>query len=450
MVLKFFFKIYKRASLQALWLNRRFTPAGMMALGAWGLSANMGLAPGSTLMYQVFAVLCIMFGISWLFSLGFRGDFEVERILPRWVSAGTPACYRVRIKNKSSRKLKGLTLLEHNSHLLPDWQSFFELSRHKNRLRGFFQQSVGLESWFLLARLNRKVVVEETPVPALLPGETREVMVKMQPLHRGYYRFSGICVARRDPFGLWRALKGFRSEQTLLVLPRMFRLPPVSLPGKRHYQPMGVTLASSVGESEEFVGLRDYAPGDPLRDIHWRSWAKYGEPVVRQYQEEFFSRQALILDTFSGEEGSAQFEEAVSIAASFVNNIDLQDSLLDLMFIGTEAYCFTSGRSLGSVERMLEILASVNVCRGQPFSALTRQVLERSGLLSGCLCVFLSWDEKRQELVTHLRALDLPVRVMVVLEQDADSNLDPGPMRDMPEEFQVLKTGAIEEGLEKS
>ena len=38
--------------------------------------------------------------------------------------------------------------------------------------------------------------------------------------------------------------------------------------------------------------------GDPLRKIHWRSWARRGKPVVKEYQEEYFSRIALVLDTF--------------------------------------------------------------------------------------------------------------------------------------------------------
>ena len=40
------------------------------------------------------------------------------------------------------------------------------------------------------------------------------------------------------------------------------------------------------------------ARGIALRKIHWRSWARRGEPVVKEYQEEYFSRIALVLDTF--------------------------------------------------------------------------------------------------------------------------------------------------------
>lgn len=57
-------------------------------------------------------------------------------------------------------------------------------------------------------------------------------------------------------------------------------------------------LSSSTGDAIEFVGTRDYREGDPPRNIHWRSWARRGAPVVKEYQEEYFCRIALILDTF--------------------------------------------------------------------------------------------------------------------------------------------------------
>ena len=138
------------------------------------------------------------------------------------------------------------------------------------------------------------------------------------------------------------------------------------------YQQGGVSLAASVGESEEFVSLRDYRPGDPVRHIHWPSWAKTGEPIVKEFQDEFFTRHALILDTFMPVAASAVFEEAVSVAASLVCTIQAQESLLDLMFVGPEAYCFTMGRGVGHIEQLLEILASVQPCRDRQFNSLLR------------------------------------------------------------------------------
>ena len=55
------------------------------------------------------------------------------------------------------------------------------------------------------------------------------------------------------------------------------------------------------------MSLRDYRPGDPLQRIHWKSFARTGDPVVREYQDEFFERHALILDTFCTRAGAPAF-----------------------------------------------------------------------------------------------------------------------------------------------
>jgi hypothetical protein len=210
-----------------------------------------------------------------------------------------------------------------------------------------------------------------------------------------------------------------------------------------------VALASSVGQSEEYVALRDYRHGDPLRHIHWRSWARVGHPVVKEFEDEFFVRHALVLDTFTDYQNGEVFEEAVSVAASFACTLPTQESLLDLLFVGPQSYCFTAGRGVAHVDQMLEILASVGACTDQPFHALEHLVLGHVKAVSGCICVLLGWDEPRRSFVGKLRALGLPVRVVVVVEPGESQPLEPGPLRDEPERFSVLEIGQVETGLAK-
>jgi hypothetical protein len=57
--------------------------------------------------------------------------------------------------------------------------------------------------------------------------------------------------------------------------------------------------------------------------------------VVKEYQDEFFERHALVLDTGTRRGEDAAFEDAVALAASFVYTIDTQECLLDLLFVDT-------------------------------------------------------------------------------------------------------------------
>jgi uncharacterized protein (DUF58 family) len=269
----------------------------------------------------------------------------------------------------------------------------------------------------------------------------------LTPQRRGAFRFASVTVARSDPFGIFRAFIKVPAPQTLLVLPKRYFIPPIALPGTMKYQQGGVALASAVGESEEFMSLRDYRRGDPLRHIHWKSWARAGRPVVKEFQDEFFVRHALILDTFTTAARTEVFEEAVSVAASFACSIRSQESLLDLMFVGPQAFCFTAGRGLAHTDQMLEILAAVRLCRERPFSTLHELVLEHLGTLSGGICVFLDWDEPRQELVRKLDSLGLPLLVLVITEPGGKHRFTAGPMRHHPESFHVIETDKVAEEL---
>jgi len=420
-------------------LDRRFTRAGSLALGVLGAAAVIGLDTNRTVGYQVLTLVLALLVISAASSLVFRGRFVARRVLPRFASVGVPLTYRMAIGNQTSRRQEGLVLLEELADPRPSFEEFTTIREPGEERRNWFDRKVGYPRWAWLMSQKRGAVVAPRPLPPLSPSAETDVTVELTPLRRGHVRFTGVTIARPDPLGLMHALKTIGLPQSLLVLPRRYPMAPIQLGGYRKYQPGGVALASSVGDSEEFMALRDYRAGDPMRRIHWRSWARVGRPVVREYQDEFFVRHALVLDTFAAPDGHAVFEEAVSVAASIAVSVETQESLLDLMFVGPETYCFTAGRGLGNTDRLLEVLACVSACYDKPFRALHRAVLDRHDALSSCVCVLLAWDERRQELIRDLEALGTPTRVFVVGDRGALTGLPPHVHR--------LEVGRIGEGL---
>jgi len=260
--------------------------------------------------------------------------------------------------------------------------------------------------------------------------------------------FSPATVARPDPLGLIRAMRRYPARQSLLVLPRIYRIPRLHLPGRRKYQHGGMSLASRIGDSQEFLSLRDYQPGDPVRSIHWRSYAKRGQPIVKEFQDEFFVRQGLVLDTFLEGGTEAMFEDAVSLAASFQLAMEQQDALVDLLLVENRSYCFTSGRGLGSAANILEVLACIQPCKDLLFSSLQELLLLHAAEVSGLIMILLEWDEKRRALVQRLMAMDTPVVVILVTPGEDAPAPEPGPLATTPERLIPLVSGRIQENLD--
>lgn len=444
---RFFYYSFRFVSSLRYRLLRRFTPAGLLVLGALIASAGMGLDTNQTLAYQAFTLFLALVALSLGSSLFFRSDLKARRKLPRFGTVGESLTYRVIVENHTPKEQKGLVLMEDLQDPRPGLQEYLLGSEPRETGRNFFKRTVGYHRWLRLISLKRKARLREQALPPLSPGRETEVQVDLVPTRRGYLRFTGLTIARPDPLGLFKAFRRVPEPDSLLILPRRYPLPDLELPGSRRYQPGGVALASGVGDSEEFLSMRDYRPGDPLRHIHWRSWAKAGVPIVKEFQDEFFVRHALILDTFREAGPDDLFEEAVSIAASFVCTVQTRESLLDLMFVGTEAYCFTSGRGVGGMDRMLEILGAVNVCRDRSFSQLPPLVFQRAELLSGCVCIFLSWDQERRDFVDRLQSVGIPLTVLVVVPDGDAGSIDPGPMRGDLHHFHPLELSKIREGL---
>lgn len=396
------------------WVGTRFTPAGLLVLAAAGAAAVVGLDTSRTVAYQLFCLFVVLLGLAVLASLGFRGEFTVERRLPRFGTVGEPVRYALVVAHRGSRAETGLSAQEILGDPRPALAAFLAAREPDEARRNRFDRAVGYPRWIWLVRRNLRAEAREHAVPALPPGGAAEVAAELVPRRRGYLDLAAVVLSRPDPFGLFKAQRRVPAAQRLLVLPRRHPVPPLALPGARRFQLGGVSLAGSVGDSEEFVSLRDYRPGDPLRRIHWRSWARTGRPIVKEHQDEFFVRHALVLDTFASPERLDRLEDAVSVAASFAVAVPTQESLLDLMFVGDQAYTFTAGRGVGHVDRMLEVLACVEACPDKPFASLARAVAMRGTALSGCIVVLVDWDEPRRAFLRQLAGRGVPLLALLI------------------------------------
>jgi uncharacterized protein (DUF58 family) len=441
LVNRLFYWSYRAVNHLWRWARRRFTLAGLCVVAGFILAGATSVDIENAVTYQSFASLLGFLLLAIAGSFFFRSKFSVKRFLPRVGTAGQPLPYRVAIKNLTAKKQTGLLWLEDLADPRPafaDWLAFHKAEGR--RVRPFVPGQRRRPSPF------RLTTVKAVEVPPLAEQGEAEMRVEILPLRRGILHFKSVTLARPDPFGLFRSFITVPAAQTILILPKRYPIPPLTLPGAVRYQECGVTLAANLGHSEEFVALREYRHGDPLRRIHWRSWARTGKPIVKEFEDAFLARHALVLDTFDDEPNSEIFEEAVSVAASFACTVLNQESQLDLLFVGNQSYCFTAGRGLDHADDMLKILALVSHCRDKKFELLEQLVLNHIPVVKGCICILQKWEETRKEFVEKLRGFGVQLLVLVVMPP-GQTKLDAGPLRDTPECFHVLEVGEIAEKL---
>jgi uncharacterized protein (DUF58 family) len=448
MMPRFLYRSYWLLYWVSFRVKRHVTPAGAMMTAVFFITALFGLNMYKTTLYQVMAFSLSLLSVSAVLSLmPFRPKLRLRHILPAYGTVGEKSVYSIEITNLGLKPEKGIILYEDPADPRPDLNTLLTRKEPYEHLRNAWDRKTLYYRWAWLVLKAGKASIRPIKLPDLPPGEPIRMTSDFTPNYRGYLLFTGVTLARPDILGLFMRNFRIKKMEKLLVLPRRYPLDPPDLTSKRQYHPGGVNLASSIGNSDEFMSLRYYRPGDPLHHIHWRTFARTGELVIKEFEDEFFVRYVLALDTFVSPERERVFEEAVSIAASYIASMGPHDAILDLILGGREMYTFSSGRGLGGSEKMLEILSCVESCRDKTILEL-KPVLEASlKTISGAIFVFSGWSRDHEEICRIIHGALLPAFIIVLAEDAAQKEMIVREMRDSPYPVRVVQIGAVPEEL---
>jgi uncharacterized protein (DUF58 family) len=199
-----------------------------------------------------------------------------------------------------------------------------------------------------------------TPAPeevAVVPGAKAETTMKARFVARGIHHLDPFTAARVAPLGLACGPRMSSEGVNVYVVPRIANVVKLPLAIASKHQPGGVALASKAGESMDLLGVRPYRRGDAVRDLHARTWARTGKPAVREYQQEYFTRVGVVLDTSTRDPDL--LEAAIELAAGVVAHLSRGEALIDVLVVGDVIHELTVGRSLGRLDQALELLSAV-------------------------------------------------------------------------------------------
>lgn len=155
----------------------------------------------------------------------------------------------------------------------------------------------------------------EAYVPLLRGKTSHNESLTITAAKRGILTVGPLTVGRADPLGLLRKDHTWPGVHTIYVHPVTAAVPSLSAGVVRDLE--GAGTKRIVDEDLNFHAIRDYVAGDSRRHIHWKSTAKTGALMVRQYEETKRSRIAVVVDLDSSSYAdSDSFEMAMSAAAS--------------------------------------------------------------------------------------------------------------------------------------
>ena len=372
--------------------------------------------------YQMFCALFFLPAAVELVGTLLRPRLDVRCQLPERATVGVP--------------LTGLVSLQNRGHF-----TAFDL------MVGFFDMNHSL-----LHRDTDRVVA------SLRTGGEAEIPFELIPSRRGRFPLGSVQVHSTFPFNLMRFGGSAIPLAALTVIPAYESLDYCDVPtGTRGRPTHPAPLLGAKGESPEYVGNREYVLGEAAVRLDFRAWARLGRPVVREYQDEYSFRCALLLDTWQPdtwqphyyhprhEKQDIQLEAAVALTAAIAESIHTRDIVIDLFVAGPEIYLFRTPQTGARFDSVLEILATVEGSVKDPLLVLPDALTEVMESISSVVFVVLDWDERRRNCVERMREAGRGVRVLLVREKP--------PTLDAPEDnerFQTIAPRAILAGEVRS
>lgn len=359
------------------WLLARLSREGRALCALTAVALLFGGNPGQTHAYILLLATASLLSSALLFTRAFRlRQVRATLHVPRRVSVGDHALLRVELESAAEREYRRLRV---EAPRLPRQLSLSEPAPEIAKLEAHGRASAALRVRFAT---------------------------------RGCYELGPFRAAALLPLGLSQGPAVTTRKARVVVVPRIACV--TSLPGGRHARSRGNApkATRSTGESE-LVGVRPYRPGDPIRQLHARSWARHAAPMVREYHEHHTARVAVVVDV-DAHAGSARVEAALSLAAGLIARSCHEDVAIALLSVGERWERLPPAHA--ALDRALELLALARAGRAFDVERVRAHLAPELEQLSQVLLVSVTWTASHAALATELERCGVHLEAFVVAE----------------------------------
>ena len=263
-------------------------------------------------------------------------------------------------------------------------------------------------------------------IPGLGPRRTYRWHARTLAIQRGIYRLGPMVLISSDPFGLFTFHKELPGHASLVIYPLIVPLPYFPLPQGR--LPGGSALRRRAHYVTTNVsGVREYQPGDALNRIHWKTTARTGRLMSKEFELDPYADVWCVLDMHRDIYTGRLFEDidvsvplltlrklqmllpphsaeyAVAAVASIGHYTLRQDRTLGFITYAQKRHVIHPDRGERHRERLLETLARVQPRGDAPLQHVLASEISRFPRYSTLIVVTADWTAGWISLLAELR-----------------------------------------------
>ncbi|MBU0596041.1 DUF58 domain-containing protein [Candidatus Bipolaricaulota bacterium] len=207
----------------------------------------------------------------------------------------------------------------------------------------------------------------------LVPGESARFAYRVR-FARGVHRFPGVTATAWSRWGWTGAQSTLPHETIITAHPRTERLKTISIHPRRTRAFAGPVRASRGGQGIDFFGSRTYVPGDDIRRINWRAYARQGNLIVNEYELERLADVNIIVDArliaHYRLEHETTFDHTLRAAGSLAQHFLHAGNIVGLLVYGDLIQWVFPGVGKPQECRILDMLASSHAAEKEVFEDL--------------------------------------------------------------------------------
>jgi len=397
---------YRRFFKTKKWRQEHITRNGYTLIIFLFISVLLGLDVTKNSSYHIFSILFSILIISIIHSKIFNSKFNIIRSLPKYGTVNQELVYNLKIQNLKNREEISIFYKDKVYGAIPTVEEFITIPEPNEEKRNIWDRKLLYYRWLWLLKKKELISNTQIELPDFLANETKMIKVSIIPLKRGEIKFNSAIFGRSDIFNMFNAIKYIYSEDTVLVLPKRYTVKTPNLDSDKLNSSEDNDVLSITGQGNEFFALRDYRNGDNIRNIHWKSWAKRGKPVIKEYQKRSFPQKALILDIFAKNIDEDIFETSISIASSFISPLNNTPSSIDEVII--DEY---KEEIINNEDNILIYLSKLKL-KNSSFKFYN--VEEKLKSITGLILIFNKLDKTRIEFIKTIRNLNIETYIILV------------------------------------
>jgi len=182
---------------------------------------------------------------------------------------------------------------------------------------------------------------------------------------RGMHSFGDVRVRTWSPWTLATQQESIRLDAQIKVHPDFEPLDPITIRPRRTRAFAGSVRANLGGQGLDFFGCRAYSPGDDIRRINWRAYARQNALIVNEYELERIADVNIILDARARShtqlDGETTFDHSVRAAAAMASHFLEAGNNVGLLVYGSYVHWVFPGIGRLQQERILDELAGAQL-----------------------------------------------------------------------------------------